>query len=83
MLSVDNITLQGFASDQVYPSLVRLSLRVGKNSLSIMHLCHSIFSHFFHLSEVVVCFSVSWSISGFFLEMCFWGGGLLSWGEKM
>ena len=50
MLSIDNITLQGSASDQVYPSLVRLSLRVGKNSLSIMHLCRSIFSDFVHLS---------------------------------
>ena len=74
MLSIDNITfntLQGSASDQVYPSLVRLSLRVGKNSLSIMPLCRSIFSDFVHLSiciaacdhEVEVCFSVSWSIS--------------------
>ena len=74
MLSIDNITfntLQGSASDQVYPSLVRLSLRVGKNSLSIMHLCRSIFSDFVHLSiciaacdhKVEVCFSVSWSIS--------------------
>lgn len=69
MLSVDNITfntLQGSASDQVYPSLVRLSLRVGKNSLSIIHLYHSIFSHFFHLSEVEVFFLSVGLFHGFF-----------------